>query len=331
MTTASVRAHILGTGHYAPERVVTNDDLAKVVETSDEWIFARSGIRERRYAAPGESSSDMAFPAAQRALAQANIDPALLDMVVVGTVTPDMQTPSCAALLAHRLGATRSFAFDVSAGCAGSLFALATASQFIASGSVHHALVVGTETLTSITNWSDRGSCVLFGDGAGAMVLGATEDPNRGVLSTHLHTNGGLADILCIPDGGSRRPLTEEGLRANRHKLVMNGREVFKVAVRVITENLQAVLARHGLAASDLDHLILHQANLRIIEAVLERTGIPKDRAWLNIGRFGNTSSASMPIALDEAHRAGAIRAGQLVALTAMGAGMCWGTVLLRW
>lgn len=325
------RAQIIGTGSYAPEKVMTNDDLAKIVETSDEWIFERTGIRQRHVAAEGEVTSDMALKASVRALELAQTRAEDLDLIVVGTISPDMPMPACAAFLAHKLGARKAFAFDVSAACAGSLFGMSIAAQYIQTGAIKRALVVGVELLTRIIDWDDRNTCVLFGDAAGAMVLGPSSDPQRGILSTHLHTDGAQTDILCIKGGGSKHPMSEEALKQKLHKVSMNGREVYKFAVRSLTEAVQEGLDFNKVTADAVTHVIAHQANIRIIDAVLERLSIPREKAWLNIDRFGNTSSASLPTTLDEANRAGKLKDNELIAMMAIGAGMSWGSAVVRW
>ncbi len=325
------RAQIIGTGSYAPAKVMTNADLAKLVETSDAWIVERTGIKERRVAAEDEVTSDMAVKAAVRALEMANTRPDELDVIIVGTISPDMPMPACAAFVAHKLGARKAFAFDVSAACAGSLFGMSIASQYIQTGAVKRALVIGVELLTRIVDWEDRNTCVLFGDAAGAMVLGPAVDANRGVLSTHLHTDGALTDILCIKGGGSLHPMTTEALAQKLNKVSMNGREVFKFAVRSLTDAVNEALAHNQIGAQDVTHLIAHQANLRIIDAVIDRLKISPEKAWLNIEKYGNTSSASLPMTLDEANRAGRLKAGDMIAMMAIGAGMSWGSALVRW
>jgi 3-oxoacyl-[acyl-carrier-protein] synthase-3 len=325
------RAQIIGTGSYAPEKVLTNHDLAKIVETSDEWIFERTGIKQRHMAAEGEVTSDMALKAAQRALEMSATRPEELDLIIVGTISPDMPMPACAAFLAQKLGAKKAFAFDVSAACAGSLFGMSIASQYIATGMVKRALVVGVELLTRIIDWKDRNTCVLFGDAAGAMVLGPSSDDARGILSTHLHTDGDQTGILCLPGGGSKNPVSAEMIAANLHKVSMQGREVYKFAVRALTDAVHEALAANQATAEGITHVIAHQANLRIIEAVLGRLEIPMTKAWLNIDRYGNTSSASLPMTLDEANRAGRLKAGDTIAMMAIGAGMSWGSALVRW
>lgn len=322
---------IIGTGSYAPSRVITNQELEQRVDTSDTWIRERTGIQERRMAAPGESTSDMAVAAAHRALDMAGVAPEDLDLIVVGTITADMPMPSCAAFVQAKLGARRAFAFDVGAACAGSLYAMSVADQFIRTGQVHRALVIGAEMLTRVVDWEDRNTCVLFGDGAGAMVLSPSEEDGRGILSTHLHTDGELAELLTIPGGGSRTPMTEEGVRQKLNTLHMSGREVFKFAVRALVESTQEALAAHGLTAGQVDHVIAHQANARILDAALERLEIPREKCWLNLHKYGNTSSASLPMTLDEAHRAGRLQRGNVIAMMAIGSGMTWGSAVVRW
>jgi 3-oxoacyl-[acyl-carrier-protein] synthase-3 len=252
-------------------------------------------------------------------------------MIVVGTISPDMPMPACAAFLQHKLGAKKAFAFDVSAACAGSIYAMSIADQFIRSGTVKRALIVGVELLTRLVDWEDRNTCVLFGDAAGAMVLGPSADASRGILSTHLRTEGSHAEILCIRGGGSRYPMDEEVLKRKLHKVSMNGREVFKFAVRTLVDSLGEALEANHLKAEEINHLVAHQANIRIVEAVLERLKIPSEKCWLNIHKYGNTSSASLPITLDEANRAGKFREGDLIAMMAIGAGMSWGSAAVRW
>ena len=326
---------ILGTGSYAPARVLTNQDLEQLVDTSDAWIRERTGIQERRQAAPDEATSDLAVQASRQALEMAGVAPEELDLIIVGTVTADMPMPSCAALVQAKLGARKAFAFDVSAACAGALYALSVADQFVRAGQVKRALVVGADVLSRAVDWSDRNTCVLFGDGAGALVLGAgagAEDvAPRGILSTHLRTDGTLADILCIPAGGSRTPVTSDNVDANLHKLKMNGKEVFRFAVRSLVESTQTSLGSHGMTPGQVDHVIAHQANLRILEAVLERLEIPREKCWLNLHKYGNTSSASLPMSLDEAQRAGRLKRGDVIAMMAIGAGMAWGSAVVRW
>jgi 3-oxoacyl-[acyl-carrier-protein] synthase III len=325
------RAHILGTGGYAPEKVVTNDDLAKRVETSDAWIVERTGIRARRMAAPGENTSDMAVKASIAALEMARTRPEEIDLIIMGTVTPDMPMPASAAFVAHKLGAKKAFAFDLSAACAGSLFGLSVAQQYVVSGQAKRVLVIGAELLTRVIDWEDRNTCVLFGDAAGAMIVGPSPAEDRGLLSLHLHTEGSLAHILWIQGGGSVHPASHEMIDKKLHKVQMNGREVFKFAVRSLSEKLGEALLANQVTADQVTHVIAHQANIRIIDAVLERVGISREKATLNIDRYGNTSSASLPMTLDEANRAGKLKQGDLVAMMAIGAGMSYGSALVRW
>lgn len=324
-------SHILGTGSYAPSRILTNHDLERIVHTSDTWITERTGIKERRIAADGEVTSDMAVAAARKALEMAATDPIDLDMIIVGTISPDMPMPSCAVLVQAKLGATRAFAFDLSAACAGSLYGMAIADQFIRSGQARRVLVIGAELLSRLVDWEDRSTCVLFGDAAGAVIMGPTPDPTRGLISTHLHSDGAAAGILAIPGGGSKHPQSEEVLAKRLNKISMNGREVYKYAVRVMPDAILEALAANGLKPGAIDHVVSHQANVRIVESVVDRVGIPREKCWLNIDRYGNTSSASLPISLDEANRAGRLRPGDLIAMMAIGAGMAWGSALVRW
>ncbi len=322
---------VLGTGAYAPQRVLTNADLEKMVATNDEWIVSRTGIRERRVAADHEATSDLAAAAARRALDLAGVAPEEVDMIVVGTVTGDTPTPACAAFVQDLLGARNAFCFDVGAACAGSLYGLTIADQFIRSGMVRRALVIGAETLSRYVDWTNRETCVLFGDAAGAILLGATEEEGHGLLAATLRTDGAQTGILGIYGGGSRRPVSAELVAENAATIRMRGREVYKVATRVLPEVVADTLAKAGLTAADVDHVIAHQANLRILEAALDNLGVPREKCWVNIQRFGNTSSASMPITLDEANRAGKLKRGDVIAMMAIGAGMTWGGAVLRW
>jgi 3-oxoacyl-[acyl-carrier-protein] synthase-3 len=326
-----MRSLIVGTGSYAPAKVLTNADLEKMVETSDQWIQERTGIKERHIAAPEEATSDLAFKAAQRALEAAKLDPKDVELIVVGTVTPDYQFPSVGAVLQGKLGNKKAFAFDVSAACAGSIYALSVADRFIASGALKNALVLGADALTRITDWTDRNTCILFGDGAGAMVLKPGDDPRRGVLSLRLHTDGSLVNILYQPGGGSRDPISEKVVRDRTHFVKMNGREVFKVAVRALVESCNEVLAAEKLTAGDVKYVIAHQANKRILDATLDRLAIPPSKCWMNLEQYGNTSAASLPMTLDEANRAGWFQPGDVILMMAIGGGMAWGAGVIRW
>ena len=321
---------ILGTGSYAPFKVLTNADLEKLVATNDPWIVSRTGIRERRIAAEGEKTSDMASTAAQRALKLAGVSAEEVDLLIVATVTGDAPTPSCAAFVQAKIGARNAFAFDISAACAGSLYGLVIADQFIRNGAVRRALVIGAETLSRVVDWTNRETCVLFGDAAGAMVLGATQDKDRGLLCADLRTDGSMTGILGIYDY-DLGPLAATQEPGNPARIKMRGREVYKAAIRLLPETVKAALDRAGLRADEVTHVIAHQANLRIIESALETLGVPIEKCWLNIERYGNTSSASMPISLDEANRAGLLKPGDVIAMMAIGAGLTWGSAIVRW
>ena len=327
MSSARVYSRIAGTGSYLPSKVLTNDDLAKIVDTSDEWIAARTGIRERHIAAEGETTSDLAFHASVRAMEAAGVSADELDLIVVGTTTPDLIFPSTACLLQHRLGANGCGAFDVNAACSGFLYALSVADKFIKSGDAKTVLVVGAETLTRMVDWTERETCVLFGDGAGAVVL--KPDTETGILSTHLHADGGKKELLWNPVGvsvGFKEDEKNAGVRIR-----MAGSDVFKYAVRALDSVVDETLEANGLDRHDLDWLIPHQANLRIIEATAKRLDMPMDRVVVTVDKHGNTSSGSVPLALDEAVRSGRVQRGQLVLLEAFGGGFTWGSALLRY
>ena len=331
------RSRIIGTGGWAPPRVVTNDEMQQFVETNDEWIVQRTGIKTRHLIDfEGQlATSDMAEHAARAALESAGLGAEDLDLIVVGTVTPDFKCPSAAVLLQHKLGARNAVAFDVAAACAGSGFALNVADKFISTGSVKRALVIGAETLSTITNWSDRNTCVLFGDGAGAFILeGASTDNEEvngpGLIDIDLYSDGSTWQHIWIPGGGSKTPMSEQGVVDKQDRLLMNGREVYKFAVRALTVAAEKILADNGFTTADVNLVCAHQANLRIIEAISERTKIGLDRFVINIDRYGNTSSASLPITFDEARREGRMKAGDLVLMISIGAGMTWMVGLYR-
>jgi 3-oxoacyl-[acyl-carrier-protein] synthase-3 len=326
-----MRSQIVGTGSYAPEKVLTNADLEKLVDTNDEWIRDRTGIRERRVIAEGEATSDLALRASLKALEAAKLDPKDVEMIVCGTVTPDYPFPSLACILQAKLGNKKAFCFDVTAACAGSIYALATADRFVASGAVKNALVLGADALTRISDWTDRNTCILFGDGAGAMVLKPTDDPRRGVSTLRLHADGSHAPILFQPGGGSKDPISEKVVKERSHFIKMKGQEVFKVAVRALEENCREVLDAEKLTPSDVTYVIAHQANKRILDATLHRLGIPPERCWMNLERYGNTSAASVPMTLDEANRAGWFKPGNVILIMAIGGGMAWGAGIIRW
>ena len=326
-----MRSLIVGTGSYAPSRILTNAELEKVVDTTDQWIVERTGIRERHIAAPEEATSDLAYAAATRALEQAQLDPKDVECIVMGTVTGDMPWPATAAVLQGRLGNKKAFAFDVSAACAGSLYALSVADHFVRGGTVKNALVLGADALTRIVDWKDRNTCILFGDGAGAMVLKPTSDEKRGIQSLHLHTDGSLWPILHMPGGGSRNPISQKVVDEKSHFVKMNGREVYKVAVRSLEESCREALAQNGMTTDDVTHVIAHQANKRILDATLSRLEIPASKCWMNLEKYGNTSAASVPMTLDEANRAGWFKPGDAILVMAIGGGMAWGAGIIRW
>lgn len=324
------KARIIGTGSYLPEKILTNADLEKIVDTSDEWIFTRTGIRERRMAAEGEFTSDLATRAGERALAMAGVKPEDLDAIIVGTITGDVSWPATACLVQHQLGAKKAFAFDISAACSGFIYALDAGVKQIESGAARRVLVIGAEIFTRIVDWQDRNTCVLFGDGAGAAVLEAQQGES-GVLSTHLHTDGSFFDLLYQPGFGSRHPASIEGINARLPFLKMQGNEVFKIAVRSLHEVAVEALEANGITAADIDLFIPHQANRRILEATAKRLGMTEEQVFVNVGKYGNTSGASIPIALDEANRSGRIKEGDLILFDAFGGGFTWGSALVRW
>jgi 3-oxoacyl-[acyl-carrier-protein] synthase-3 len=320
---------ITGVGSYVPDRVLTNDDLSRLVDTSDEWITERTGIKERRVAEPDQAASDLALPAAQQALAAAGLDAADVDLVVVATVTPDMFFPSTGSLLASALGADDAGAYDLSAGCTGFMYALAQAYGALAGGLAENALVVGTETLSKITNWHDRTTCVLFGDGAGAVVLQRV--PQGGFLGFELGSDGEGGKELSIPAGGSRLPVSRETLAEEMHFLQMNGREVYKFATRILVSSAEKLLEECGLTVDDIDLYIPHQANKRIIDHAAGKLGIPEKKIFVNVQKYGNTSSASIPLCLAEAVADGRLAKGTRVLMTGMGAGLTWGSAYTIW
>ena len=323
------RVSITGLGCEVPQRIVTNDDLSRTLDTSDEWIMERTGIRERRVAAPEEALSDFALPASQRALAQAGVDGADIDLIIVATVTPDMAFPSTAAILADQLGATDAGAYDLSAGCTGFMYALAQAYGMLAGGLSQRALVVGGDLISKIIDWTDRRGAVLFGDGAGAVVLDRVE--HGGFLGFELGADGSGGPQLYLPAGGSRLPASAETVASKQHFAQMNGREVFKFATRVLVSSAQKLLAECGRSIDDVDVYVPHQANVRIIDHATKRLGIPDDRVVVNVDRYGNTSSGSIPLALADAAEDGRLDPGKLVLMTGMGAGLTWGSALIEW
>jgi len=319
---------IIGIGSYTPPKVVTNSDLEKMVDTSDEWIVTRTGIKERRIAESDVATSDLSFEAAKMALASANLSPKDIDLIIVATVTPDMLFPATACILQDKLGAECP-GFDLSAGCSGLIYALSVGAQFVANGTYNNVLVVGAEVLSKITDWQDRSTCVLFGDGASAIVLGPVE--RGGFRSFVLGADGSGGKLLELPAGGSRLPASYDTVSQRLHYIKMNGREVFKFAVKIMGEAALEAIEKAGLTPSDIDLFIPHQANVRIIESAAERLKLPMDRVFINLDRYGNTSSASVGIALHEALLSGRIREGNRVVMVGFGAGLTWGACVLEW
>jgi 3-oxoacyl-[acyl-carrier-protein] synthase-3 len=323
-------AYIAGIGMAVPPKVVTNEDFTRIVDTSDEWITQMTGIKERRYTDENTATSDLAVEASRVALERAGTDPLDVDAIVVATATPDMLFPSTACLVQHAIGATNAFAYDISAACSGFIFGLVQAQNFIRSGNVDTVLLIGAECLTKITDMSDRNTCVLFGDGAGAAVVKCCEPP-RGLLDYVLKCDGSLSDYIKQPAGGSRNPSSTETVGAGDHVIRMKGRQVYVNASKNMSDAVMQVLEQQGLTGDDVDLLFPHQANIRIIQSVAERAGMPMEKVYVNIQKYGNTSAASIPIALAEAVEEGALKEGMLVALVAFGSGFTWGSALLRW
>lgn len=321
---------IAGVGLYVPERVLTNKDLEKIVDTTDEWIVDRTGIRERRLARDDEAASDMAVVAAERAMEAAGVKPEEIDLIIVATATPDHVFPATACIVQDRLGCPKAGAFDLSAGCTGFIYALVTGAGFVSSGSMQTVLVIGSEVLSKILNWEDRSTCVLFGDGAGAVVLRRVPE-GLGLLSSYLGSDGSGGPMLQIPAGGSRMPICSRYVESRLQCLHMKGREVYRFAVRVMGEAALEAVRRAGLKKEDIDLFIPHQANIRIIEASAKRLELPMERVVVNVDRYGNTSSASVPIALDEALRSGRLKSGDNVVMVGFGAGLTWGAVAMKW
>jgi len=320
---------IIGVGEYLPKKILTNADLEKMVDTSDEWITTRTGIKERHQVAEDEAASDLAFNAGIQALADAKVNPEELDLIVVATITGDMPFPSVAAILQHKLGAKQAACFDISAACAGFIYAVSVANQFLACGTYKKALVVGVEVLSSVTDWQDRSTCVLFGDGSGAVVL--SEVKSGGIISTYLGCDGSRVDILNMPAGGSRNPASHQTVDKRMHYIKMQGNELFKIAVNTMTRAAETVLEQAGMTFADVDLIIPHQANARIIMAVAKKLGIPGEKVYLNIERCGNMSSASTATALCEAVKEGRVKKGDIILLDAFGAGLVWGASVIQW
>ncbi|TAL17231.1 ketoacyl-ACP synthase III [bacterium] len=325
------RGAILGTGSDIPEKILTNKDIEKFLDTSDEWIRERTGICERRIAAPGDATSDLCLRASRRALDAAGLKPSDLDLIIVGTATPDMMFPSTAVMLQHKLGTKGQMAFDISAACSGFLYSMLIANQFISTGFYNHALVVGAEILSRVLDWDERSTCVLFGDGAGAVVLGPTTEEGRGILGAAASSDGSTWPLLNQPAGGSRIPASLESVQGKLHTLKMQGNEVFKMAVRSMLSMADEALKDAGMEPSGIDLLIPHQANLRIIEAMGKRLDIPGERIYVNVHKYGNTSAGSIPIALDEAVREGRVKPGDKILLDAFGAGATAVAAVVGW
>jgi len=321
---------IIGIGTYVPEKIVTNKDLEKIVDTDDEWIVDRTGIKERRIAEEGVATSDLATRAAQNALANAGVSADEIDLIIVATATPDMFFPSVACLVQDNLKASKAAAFDLAAGCSGFVYGLVVGTQFIKAGLYKKILVIGAETLSRILDWTDRNTCVLFGDGAGAAVLGETE-PGCGILGTHLGADGSGGDLLKLPAGGSRNPASAETVSNKQHFVHMNGNEVFKFATKIMGEAAVKALDNAGLTAADVDILIPHQANIRIIQSAAKRLKMPADKVIINVDRYGNTSAASIPIALEEAVKANKVKKGDVIVLVGFGAGLTWASCVIKW
>jgi 3-oxoacyl-[acyl-carrier-protein] synthase III len=322
---------ILGTGAYTPERVLTNHDLAKLVDTSDEWIVTRSGIRERHIAAANEATSDMAVKAGAAALAAAGVQPSDIDLLIVATCTPDAPLPTTSTMVQHRLGLGRVASFDLGAACSGFLYSLEMAEALLRTGRYRHALVIGAEKLSTVTDYQDRNTCVLFGDGAGAVVLGLKPGRGYGLIGSRLYADGKAGELIKITSGGSRRPASADTVAHREHFLQMRGKEVFKLAVTAMGDAVVELLEKHGVRADQVRLIIPHQANLRIIEAIAQRIKVGPERVFVNLERYGNTSAASIPIALDEALRLGRIQSGDYVLFVAFGAGLTWASALIRW
>jgi 3-oxoacyl-[acyl-carrier-protein] synthase III len=323
-------AHITGWGMAIPERILTNNDLAQMVETTDEWIVSHTGIRERRIAGDGETTASLATEAALNALSIANLKPSAIDLIIVATSTPEFLFPATACLVQDRLGATRAGAFDLLAACSGFIYALNMAAQAIQTGSAQAALVIGSETLSRVVNWQDRNTCVLFGDGAGAFVLQPSLDPG-GVLSAVMRSDGSGGNLLSVPAGGSAHPASLETIQSGQHYIHMNGREVYRFATRVMAQATNEALAKANLSLNEIKLVIPHQANLRIITAAVKGLDLPMERCFVNIDRYGNTSTASIPIATVEAFQRGLILPGDRIAFVGFGAGLTWGAAIVEW
>lgn len=326
-----IQVCIAGTGSYVPERILTNAELSILVDTSDEWIVSRTGIKERRIAAKDEFTSHMATQAARRALEQAGLAAEDIELIIVATITPDTLTPATACYVQQNLGAVKAVAFDISAACSGFLYAMKISKRLISDGAFKNALIIGAEKLSTVTNWEDRATCVLFGDGAGAAVLRCAEPEEGSILATEMGTDGNLTHLLNIPGGGSACPITSENVNDHLVSMTMMGKEVFKHAVNRMKEAAEKVIDRAGLKPEDIACVIPHQANLRIIDAIADRLAVPNERVFVNLDKYGNTSAAAVAIALDEANRSGAFKRGDHIVLVVFGAGLTWAAAAIRW
>lgn len=325
-----LRGRIISTGFYVPKKVITNHDLEKMVDTSDKWIIERTGIKERRIASSDQAASDLAYEAAKIALKKAHLKPAGIDLIIVATVTGDMPFPSTACILQGKLGVKNIAAFDLNAACSGFIYGLHVANGLIKSGMHKRVLLVGTEVISRFTDWEDRATCILFGDGAGAVIIEGTKE-KRGIYSTHIYSDGNLSELISLPGGGSRYPCSSDSIRKRRNFMKMKGNETFKVAVKTLKDLAMKTLEANNLTPSQLSLLIPHQANLRIIQAAAKRLDLPIEKVFINIDKYGNTSAASIPIALDEAVETGRIKDGDYILLEAFGGGLTWASSLIRW
>lgn len=326
----NIHVGISGIGSYVPEKILTNDDISKFVDTSNEWIVTRTGIEERRIADKEVATSDLSTEAAKRALEDAKVKPEDIDLIIVATITSDHVTPSTACIIQKKLGATKAAAFDISAGCSGFVYGLTTGASFIKSGMYEKVLVVGGETLSRITDWEDRNTCILFGDGAGAVVLERCEE-GYGIMSFELGSDGTNGEVLIVPAGGSKMPASHESVDNRLHSFKMDGKEVFKFAVRVIEKSSLNVLEKANLTLDDIDFFVPHQANIRIIDAAMKKLKLDNDKVCVNLNKYGNTSAASVPISLDEVSKAKRIKKGDNVLLVAFGAGLAWASMVIKW
>jgi 3-oxoacyl-[acyl-carrier-protein] synthase-3 len=325
-----IHARITGTGSFAPRKVITNHDLEKLIDTSDDWITERTGIKERRIAEKGQTTSDLAYEASRKALKAAGLAAQDIDLILVATMTPDTILPSMGCVLQEKLGARKAAAFDISAACSGFIYGMSIADAFIRSEMYKNVLLVGAEVLSRFTDWEDRGTCILFGDGAGAAVI-QRHAGKRGILSTHLHSDGSLGDLIHVPAGGASHPASHDTIRKRMHFIKMKGNETFKAAVRSLEDVVQEALEHNKVKPEDIDYLVPHQANLRIIQAMAQRLNMPMEKVVLTLPKYGNTSAASIPMALDEAVRDGRIRENHLLLFEAFGGGLTWASALVRW